>query len=198
MIKNRITPEIKSRFLEAINNTEKTGNEHGFYLCLDKNKRLFPSKLQEGDSRQVKLGEPSVACSDKKIQGDFHTHNYFTLTKNKSKYVKGMSDLEIKKFIKDKFQEYKEELGIKELSVNSPSSKDLLKAIIHRCESIEEGTTCIGTDLNNTVECWSVKKDISLKNCFKALNTLYENGKEKDIVKYENWFVPLFQKESIE
>lgn len=202
MIKNKLTPEIKSKFLEAINRTKTTGKEHGFYLCIDQKQNLFPSKLISGDERKIKMGEPSIKCHNNTVQGDFHTHNYFTLTKQTSKLVKGMSDKEIKNFMIDKFQEYKDELGIKELTINSPSSKDLLKSITHVCSNIDKGTTCVGTDMGNDktdkVECWTVKEeDLSMKDCVRALHAIYENGKEKDKVGYVKWAIPLFNREVI-
>ena len=44
MIKERITPELRSKFQDAINKTKDNGEEHGFYICEDhKNGKILSS-----------------------------------------------------------------------------------------------------------------------------------------------------------
>lgn len=197
MIKDKITPEIKSKFLTAINKTKQTGNEHGFFLCLDNKGNISPSKMKSGEARGLDLGSPITACPGRKIQGDFHTHNYFTITKTMSKFVKpGMSDDDIRQFIRNEFEQYKKELNVNDISTDSPSSKDFLKTILHSCAGISK-TTCVGSDMGeDKVECWTAK-DISPDKCDIAYNMLFENGKERDITKYDKRIIPLFDKETV-
>lgn len=198
MIKDKITPEIKSKFLTAIDKTKQTGKEHGFFLCLDSKDNISPSKTKSGEMHSLDLGSPIVACPGQRIQGDFHTHDYFTTTKNMSKLVKkGMSDDDIRGLITNEFNKYKKDLGVKELSIDSPSEKDLLKTVLHNCAGISK-TACVGSDMgNDKVECWTAK-DASPDTCDMAYNMLFEGGKEKVTVKYDKRVIPLFDKEVID
>lgn len=197
MIKDKITPEIKSRFLAAIEKTKQTGKEHGFFLCLDNSGNISPSRTKSGEMHELDLGSPIIGCPGKKMQGDFHTHSYFTTTKTMSKLVKpGTSDDDIRKLINNEFNKYKKDLGIKELSINSPSEKDLLKTILHNCAGISK-TTCVASDMgDDKVECWTAKKttpDI----CTMTYNMLFEDEKERITVMYDKRVIPLFDKETI-
>lgn len=198
MIKDKITPEIKSKFLDAINKTKQTGKEHGFFLCLDDKENISPSRVKSGEMHRLDLGSPIIACPGKKMQGDFHTHSYFTTTKNMSKLVKpGMSDDDIKELINNEFNKYKEELGIKELSINSPSEKDLLKTVLHNCAGISK-TACVASDMgDDKVECWTVK-DTSTDSCSTAYNMLFDGEKERTTVRYDRRIISLFNKEIID
>jgi len=196
-IKDKITPELKSKFLTAINKTKQTGKEHGFFLCQSEKGNLFPSKIKSGEMHKLELGSPITACPGRKIQGDFHTHSYFTITKAVSKIVKpGMSDDDIRKLIKNEFEKYKKDLGIKELSINSPSEKDLLKTILHNCAGISK-TACVISDVeDDKVECWTAK-DISSDSCDMAYNMLFEGEKERNTIRYDKRIIPLFDREVI-
>lgn len=194
MIKDKTTPELKSKFLEAINKTRETGKEHGFFLCQDDKENLSPSRLRSGEFHKIELGSPITECNGKKIQGDFHTHAYFTVTK---KLIKpDTSDEEIKKLITDEHSRYKKELGVEELTVNSPSSKDILRTVLHSCIGMAK-TTCVGSDMNDKVECWTTK-NLPSKDCLKAHNMLFDDGKERHTVKYNKWMTSLFDKETID
>jgi len=198
MIKDKVTPEIKSKFLDAIDKTKQTGREHGFFLCLDDKGNISPSKTKSGEMHRLDLGSPIIACPGKKMQGDFHTHSYFTTTKNMSKLVKpGMSDDDIRELINNEFNKYKKDLGIKELSINSPSEKDLLKTVLHNCAGISK-TACVASDMGDSkVECWTAK-DTSLDSCNTAYNMLFEGEKERTTVRYDRRIIPLFNKEIID
>lgn len=73
-IRDKITPQIRKKFLKAINQTKETGMEHGFHICIDNNGKLSPGDMCIGDECSIKLHEIHMPCEDKKVQGDFHTH----------------------------------------------------------------------------------------------------------------------------
>ena len=197
MIKNKITPGIKLRFLDAIDKTKQTGREHGFFLCLDHRGDISPSRTKSGEMHRLDLGSPIIACPGQKMRGDFHTHSYFTTTKNMSKFVTpGMSDDDIRNLVRNEFDKYKKDLGIKGLSINSPSEKDLLKTILHNCAGISK-TACVGSDMgDDKVECWTAK-DTSPDACNTAYDMLFEGEKERTTVVYDKRIIPLFDKETI-
>ncbi len=218
----KITPEIKSKFQDAIKKTKDTGREHGFYLCIDNKQKLSTSKLQSGMTHQIKLESPLSACPGKKIQGDFHTHTYLTAIK---KIKPNLTDKQIKDLINRNHKSYIEEMkeiGIKQqyanaqakatplanndyrsLTIDSPSPKDLLKEILYKCVGISKGTTCVISDMgNDKLECWTVKNSISdsnmqSKDCTIAYNKLFKDDKEKELVKYDKHILSLFDKETI-
>lgn len=201
LIKDKLTPELKSNLQYAINRTKEIGEEHGFYICEDnKNgKLLSPSKIIIGKDSRIHLGDPVIACHGNRVKGNFHTHSYLTLFKKKSRFMKpGMSDEDIKKFIKDKHGEHINEIGVKGITLDSPSPKDLLTNILYTCIGKSEGIMCTSNDIgNDKVECWT-HKDISRTDCGKAYRTLYNNDKERDIITYQPWMIPLFHKEIID
>lgn len=198
MIKDKITPELESKFQDAINRTKNNGEEHGFYIC-EETKKLSPSELILGKDRRINLGNPVTACHGKKVQGNFHTHSYFTLFKQQSRFMKpGMSDEDVKKFIKDKHGQHIKETGVREITLDSPSPKDLLTSILYDCIGKPEGIMCTGSDMgNNKVECWA-PKEIQKTECDMAYQSLYQDGKEKEMVTYKSWMTPLFHKETID
>lgn len=204
MIKNNLTQELRSKFQDAINNTRDSGEEHGFYICEDNkinnpNSVLSPSKIISGKDRRINLGDPLTACHGKKVQGNFHTHSYLTLFKQKSKFMKpGMSDEDIKKFIMDKHSQHVKESGTKGITIDSPSPKDLLTSILYNCIGKPEGIMCTSSDMgNDKVECW-LPKDIPMTECDRAYQSLYNDNKEKEIITYQSWMTPLFHKEIID
>lgn len=208
MIKDKITPELRSKFQDAINKTKENGEEHGFYICEDKKKlsKLSPSELKFGKDHRINLGDPVTVCHGKKVQGNFHTHSYLTLFKQKSKFMKpGMSDEDVKKFIKEKHGEHIKEIGVKGITLDSPSPKDFLTSILYSCIGKPEGTMCVSSDMGNTknsnmlskVECWT-PKEIPKTYCDRAYHALYSDGKEKEMITYKSWMTPLFHKEIID
>lgn len=194
-IKGRITPELRSSIQTAINKTKETGREHGFFLCTDEQDKLSVSKLKSGIAHQVRLESPLVACHGKKIQGDFHTHTYLTALK---KIKPNLSDEQIKDVINTEHKNYVEELGTKELTIDSPSPKDLLKELLYNCVGISKGTTCVISDMgNDKIECWTVKKTNS-NDCNAAYKKLFKDEKERELVKYDKHTISLFDKEIID
>ena len=53
MIKDKITPELKARFIQEIHKTIRDGNEHGFLICHDNNGNLSPSKAAIGEKDNI-------------------------------------------------------------------------------------------------------------------------------------------------
>ena len=77
MIKDKITPELKSRFKLAIDSTKKTGKEEGFRICKDKYGKLYPGKTCRGEDCEVTI--PPICPRNTTVQGGFHTHTYMRL-----------------------------------------------------------------------------------------------------------------------
>ena len=225
MIKYKINPELKSKFQDAINKTKENGEEHGFYICED-NKGLSSSELKFGKDRRINLGDPVISCHGKKVQGNFHTHSYLTLFKQKSRFMKpGMSDEDVKKFIKDRHSEHIKESKTNGITIDSPSPKDLLTSILYNCIGKSEGIMCVGSDMgNDKVECW-IPKEIPREDCYRAYHALYDDSdihnrqqhavqsankhnrqqhaaqnavKEKETIPYQSWMTSLFNKEIID
>ena len=44
MIKDKITQPLKERFRDTIKKTVDTGKEQGFFICANKEGKLYPSK----------------------------------------------------------------------------------------------------------------------------------------------------------
>jgi hypothetical protein len=156
MIKDKITPELKSRFLQEIRKTIETGKERGFLICKDEKDRFSVTKPCEGKECTVALSSLKSQCNFK-IQGDFHTHPHATEAKEyvEEKLGKRVSLEEAKSIIKDMAK-------IKNISLTEPSYGDVLGAIASQYTGDTLGTTCIGTDIEpNKVECWSTKNQIT-------------------------------------
>lgn len=74
MIKDKITPELKNAFIESIDKTKATHREHGFFMCLGKDGKLYPS---EDKCKGMMFGICTEIKKDTcpgKIQGFFHAH----------------------------------------------------------------------------------------------------------------------------
>lgn len=61
-ISDKITPELKERFKDAIKKTIDTGKEHGFYICKNKEGKLFAEKGCEGGQCDIMIGRPRDSC----------------------------------------------------------------------------------------------------------------------------------------
>lgn len=201
MIKDKLTPELKKKILEEIKLSGESGKERGFFLCLDQKRKLFASKTFEGIKGKLseKEWKEHSTCPGK-IQGNFHTHPGM---KNFRKIGKRMgydlSDQEIKIVAKETAREQMKDVGIKCLgTVHTPSYNDVLIGLMHKCVDVSEGTTCIGTDVDDSkIECWTPKL-ITAKNYSNICNkTLNKYKKLKDESDYEPWIVPLYDIETI-
>jgi hypothetical protein len=161
-MKDKITPQIRKKFVQAIKQTKDTGKEHGFHLCIEDNGKLIPGEMCIGDECSIKLYEMHIPCGEKKVQGDFHTHPYLEDVKKYFNITFKASDLLMSAMIK----QFMEEKG---RTITTPSHSDARNALLGKCAKKTEGTTCIGTDLEDSrVECWT-PKDIDDGDCVRAL-----------------------------
>ena len=203
-IKDKITQELKERFKEAIKKTVDTGREQGFYICKDKEGKLFADKGCEGGQCNIMMGRPQDVCKGEINQGAFHTHPFkslapferMTLIKTYG-YDRVKNDLE--NVIKEELKYLHKKQGLKDVSINTPSYNDALNALSLKCDSLTQGTTCIGADIEkDKVECWTVKetdKDTNSKNCKKMQEERKDAAVRGGDMPIKKWIVPIFDKE---
>lgn len=140
MIKDKISQELKSRFLQDIRKTKETGKERGFLICIDEKDRLSATKSCEGKECGVDLSSLKSQCNFK-TQGEFHTHPYTdSVQYAEEKLGKRISVEEAKNFVKDMAKK-------KNISLTEPSYRDLLGTIISKYTNRTLGTTCVSTDI---------------------------------------------------
>lgn len=205
-IKDKITPNLKNRFLEEIKKSGISRKERGFLLCLDKKGNMYPTETCEGDECEINLysktKDKNICIGD--IQGEFHTHPVVAMLRDSSKEILGqtLSDDTIKTVLRDVLKNREKEEGM-EITLQTPSYTDIIGAILGNCTGVTKGTTCIGTDIeDDKVECWTMK-DISKENkrdvCNKAGNELVEIKKLKteQLVPTRKWVKPIFDREII-
>lgn len=192
-IKDKITPKMRKQFSQAIKKSKETGREHGFYMCIDDDGKLSATDMCVGDECSIKLHHAHAHCENKKVQGDFHTHPYLDDAKKYFNITFKASN----QLMKESIRQFLEEKGS---TITMPSNEDAVNAILGKCAKKTEGTTCIGSDLdNNRIECWTTK-DIDDVDCVRVLVdrfTPYEN-KEKVSTMPRDWIKHLFNKEFIE
>jgi hypothetical protein len=192
-IKDKITPQIRKKFLQAIKSTKEIGVEHGFHLCIEKDGKLSPGEMCVGDECSIKLHEIHMPCGEKKNQGDFHTHPYLEDARKYFNITFKASD----KLMKSAIRQFLEEKG---RTVTMPSHSDARDAILGKCAKKTEGTTCIGTDLDDSkVECWT-PKDIGEDVCIMALAERLgaSIGEDNDSTLPHEWIRPFFDAETID
>jgi hypothetical protein len=193
MMKDKITPQIRKKFLLAIRQTKETGKEHGFHMCIENDGKLSPGDMCIGDECSIKLHSMHMPCAEKKVQGDFHTHPYLVDAKKYFNITFKASDT----LMKETVRQFLEEKG---LTITTPSHADARDAILGKCSKKTEGTTCIGTDLESSrVECWT-PKDIDDGDCVRALTDRLElsAGEDKESTLPHEWIRPLFNMEIID
>lgn len=198
MIKDKITEALKERFRDTIKKTVDTGKEQGFFICANKEGKLYASKSCEGDECEVILGNPFQICPQR-VQGDFHTYPYVANSRKeyKKKGINPPPDDILKEDVRRTLIDAHEEKGLKGLSPVIPSYNDVLNTIIHKCFKETDATTCIGSDLDdNTVECWT-SKDIRHGQCVRAVFELRRSVQEKKKLSPKKWVIPLFDVENI-
>ena len=61
-IKDKITPELKNRFLQEIRTTIENGKERGFLICKDEKDRLSATKSCEGKECGIDLSILESQC----------------------------------------------------------------------------------------------------------------------------------------
>ena len=192
-IKDKITPKIRKKFLLALRNTRETGVEHGFHMCIEKDGKLSPGEMCIGNECSIKLHEMHMPCAEKKVQGDFHTHPYLVDAKKYFNITFRASD----ELMKSAVKQFLEEKG---LTTTMPSHADARNAILGKCAKKTEGTTCIGTDLDDSrVECWT-PRDIDDGDCVRALADRLglSAGEDKESTLPHEWIRPLFKIETID
>lgn len=192
MIKNKITSQLKARFLQEIGKTIETGKEHGFLICHDGNGSLSASKSSVGEENTINFLGIRSQCPFK-IQGDFHTH---------------ASVSDIRNFIEKEIPEEKvpdetiRDITIKlynknGTSVTEPSHGDLLGLLVLKGKNKIDGTVCTSSDAEpNTVECWTAKNNINDDN-YKRAGIEIQNPKLSRNPPH-SWVRPLFDREIID
>lgn len=191
VIKDKITPPLKARFLNEIRRTMETGKEHGFLLCRDSEGILSASKTSIGEKDNINFLEIRTQCPFK-IQGDFHTHAPISDMKNfiekelPDEQVSGetIRDITIKLYEKN------------DTTTTIPSHGDLLGALVLKNKGRIIGTVCISSDAEpNKIECWTTKDDID-KNSYNRANVELRDSKFLRNPPHQ-WIKPLFEKEII-
>ena len=167
MIKNKITPELKSRFTEDIKKSKESGKERGFFLCENKEGKLIPAESREGTDVDIHLGDPRTGCpSGTKTYGEFHTHPYLFTVKQelrKEGKIPLREDLRVDEELKIRMgknirEAHERVTGVKGITINTPSYTDVLRALLGKSINVTNGTICTSTDVEtNKVECWTIK-----------------------------------------
>lgn len=190
MIKDKINPELRKRFLQEIKRSKETDIERGFHICIEKNGKLSAGDTCVGDKCSLKFPHISVSCPGKKVQGDFHTHPYLSDVRKKFGLTHKVSD----QLIKSAIGIFLAERGI---TPTIPTQGDAISAILGKCSKKTNGTTCIGSDLDESkVECWTVNEDIGNGDCFTAFMERI-SPEETGSKLAKDWVKPLFEKEMI-
>lgn len=192
MIKDKTTPQLRKKFLQAIKSTKETGKEHGFHLCIEKDGKLSSGDTCIGDECSLRFQSPELSCPGRKVQGDFHTHPYLAEVRKKYNITfKGVSD----KLLRASVESFLKEIGH---TSTMPSHSDIIDAILGKCAKKMEGTTCIGTDLDmSKVECWTIK-NIDDGDCIRALTETISPREENYSTLPHEWIKPIFNKEMID
>jgi hypothetical protein len=191
-MKDKITQELKKSFLEAIKKTADTGKEHGFFICEDKEGKLYASNRKcEGSSCDI-IAYPTAGECSGKINGFFHAHpNISTIEKF---YNIKLSQDEIYELIS-----ISKELSKKEnISIQTPSHRDVLTSLLQKCQKETEGTVCTASDMEkDKIECWTPRKHAA--NFITCGYAKIDDARIRDLGIYpKTWIKPLFKKELID
>lgn len=206
MIKDKITPELKSRFKISIDSTKKTGKEEGFNMCRDKYGKLYPGKTCRGKDCEVTIPLARSCPKNTTIQGDFHTHTSMKLREAIKEDIGREPTTDKVKIIESILMEKRhEKIKIKGIiSITTPTYTDVLKALSLKCDGDTHGTTCIGYDLeDNEVECWTAKETITDEQCKRTSKEFDKRYRREKLGKevgqaVEKWIMDLFDKEIID
>lgn len=210
MIKDKVTPELRYRFIEDIKLSKESGKERGFFLCENKESKLIPSKSCEGTECDIYLGDPRTGCpSETTAYGEFHTHPYLYSAKQElrregkiSPDAESKIDKELKMVMNKNIREAHERVtGVKGITINTPSYTDVLKALLAKSIDITNGTVCTSTDVEtNKVECWTIKdlgKD-KLKRLAAIGMTELDKVKPEGSQLMKKWIDDISDRETIE
>lgn len=191
MIKDKINPELRKRFLQEIKKSKETGVERGFHICIEEDGKLSAGDTCVGDECSLKFPHVNVSCPGKKAQGDFHTHPYLAQVKKEF----GLSRMKVSdQLIRSATDIFLKE---RETTPTMPTQGDAISAILGKCSKRINGTTCVGSDLDESkVECWTVKDDINDEDCLIALMEQM-SPEETGSKPPKGWVIPLFDKEMI-
>lgn len=207
MIKDKITPELKKRFLDDLRISKEVSKERGFVLCIDEKENLVPSQSCEGGVCTISFGDPRKACPTGNVQGDFHTHPYLSESKKEltSKYGETRpipSDEVIINHIKNNIRTLHEKEGIKDITINSPTHDDLLYTLLDKCLNRSRGTVCTLSDIgDDKLECWTIKdmhKDKRDIYCAKAYYDIRKKTGKEETVIIEKWIDNIYDREIID
>lgn len=190
-IKDKITPEIKNKFIDALRRTVDTGREHAFIMCKDERGNLHPRDICSGEQCKVKMESPTK-CFPYRAQGNFHTHADVSIAR---KIFKDVIDKE-GKFPRELLISHVKDAAKSEgIDVTTPSYRDLINALVNKCIDRTEGTLCVGSDaMSDRVDCWTVIDTITEDDCDRA-KMLKLLRIEAEVPK--PWIKPLFDKEII-
>lgn len=204
MIKDKITPELKKRFLDELRISKETGNERGFVLCLDEKENITASEPCKGDHCTIDFGDVREKCPTGIAQGDFHTHPY--LKQAKEQLGAGNreipSDEKIINHMKNNMIKMHEAEGVQGITINSPSGDDLLYTLVSKHAGRSRGTVCTLSDIgDNKLECWTAKdirKDKMDIFYAKAYSDIRKRSREDYAVLIERWVDSIFDREIID
>ncbi len=189
MIKDKVTSQLRNRFLQEIKNSKETGKERGFHICIEDNGKLSAGDTCIGEECSMKFQHVGISCSGKKAQGDFHTHPYLAEVRKTFGIAFKASD----ELIRSATEAFLEKRG---LTPTIPSHADARSAVLGKCSKRTEGTTCIGSDLDlDKVECWTIKT-MDDGDCIRALME-HISPEEKEHKLPKDWVKPLFEIEMI-
>ena len=189
-IKDKINPQLRKRFLEEIKKTKETGKERGFHLCIEENGKLSAGDVCTGDECAIKFQQVSISCPGKKVQGDFHTHPYLADVRKSFGITFKASD----ELIRSATEIFLERRG---LTPTIPSHADARSAVLGKCSKRTEGTTCVGSDLDESkIECWNTK-EVDDGDCIRALMEYITPKEEGEAKLPKEWIRPLFEVEMI-
>ncbi len=191
MIKDKITQQLRNKFIHEIQKTIDSGNEHGFLICRDNKGNLSPSKTTVGEKDNINFMDISSQCPFK-IQGDFHTHASLADMRN---FIK--ENLPEEKVSEDKIRDITIKLYEKNgITTTGPSHGDLLGLLVLKNKGKIIGTVCMGSDADpKNVECWTTRDNIN-KDHYERANVELKNRKLVQNPPHD-WIKPLFNREII-
>lgn len=196
MIKDKITPQLRKRFLQEIKKSKETGKERGFHICIEDNGKLSAggtcianNSNMLSEECSMKFQNVGISCPGKKVQGDFHTHPYLAEVRKSFGITFKASD----ELIRSATETFLEDRG---MTATIPSHADARSAVLGKCSKRTEGTTCVGSDLDmDKVECWTIKQ-MDDGDCIRALME-HMSPEEKEQKLPKDWVKPLFEIEMI-
>jgi hypothetical protein len=204
MIKDKITPELKKRFLDELRISKETGDERGFVLCLDEKENITASETCTGDRCAIDLGDIREKCPTGIAQGDFHTHPYLKQAKEQLRTGNREipSDEKIMNHMKNNMRKMHEDNGVQGITINSPSGDDLLHTLISKHSNRSRGTICTLSDIgDNKLECWTAKeihKDKMDIFYAKVYSDTRKRSREDETLLIESWIDRIFDREIID